>query len=89
VEDGKAVVTLAALVIDGTFAGCPFCRGTRVRMHFADHLFRVVCLIRNCEAQGPRAYEEQDALDGWNAGRPTIEPVVLVGVNPRREDALR
>lgn len=65
---------LAALVIDGTFAACPFCKGRRVRIHYASHLYRAVCLTPGCEAHGPRNYDPDEALEAWNAGRPMIEP---------------
>lgn len=65
-------MTLAALPINGTFAGCPHCKGRRLRMHFANHLFRIVCLTRDCEAQGPRDYDESLALAKWNGDRPLL-----------------
>ena len=51
---------------------CPFCKGTRMRMHtYRSHgeFFRVMCLSRGCGALGPVAYDAYEAADAWNAGR--------------------
>lgn len=68
---------MSALPIDGTFAGCPFCKKTRLRLHTwrqRGDRFAIMCMERGCGAMGPMATNPEDALDGWNAGRQLLEP---------------
>lgn len=67
---------LGALPIDGTFAGCPFCKGTRIRLgtwRQRGDRFAIFCMARGCGAHGPEATDPETALAGWNAGRPYLE----------------
>ena len=63
-------MTLAALGSDYAMKPCPFCGGDRVRLHtymqHGEH-FQVICLNLQCNAKGPRRYDGDEALDGWNA----------------------
>jgi hypothetical protein len=62
-------VTLAALPQEFGLRACPFCRGHRLRLHEWRHRgeqFRVQCLTPQCEAQGPRRYDADEALAAWN-----------------------
>lgn len=62
-------MTLAALPADYEMQPCPFCKGARVRLHSwqqrgAQH--RVQCLTPGCEAQGPRRFDADEAMQAWN-----------------------
>lgn len=63
-------MTLAALPADYAMKPCAHCQSKRMRLHSWDshgRHHRVICLNANCNAQGPRAYDEQVAMDLWNA----------------------
>lgn len=63
-------MTLATLSPDYGLKPCPHCQGKRVRMHAwnsGGRFYRIICLNTSCNAQGPRAYDEQTAMDLWNA----------------------
>lgn len=58
-------MALAAISPDYGLRPCPFCGGKRPRVNHAHRCYLVVCLRVGCEAQGPRHYEEQMAMDLW------------------------
>lgn len=58
----------------GVLSACPFCRGSRVHVRAwsaRGRQYAVVCrnTAEMCEAQGPRRYDAQSAVDAWNEGR--------------------
>lgn len=58
----------------GVLAACPFCRGSRVHVrawNARGRQYAVQCrnTAQMCEAQGPRRYDAQSAVDAWNGAR--------------------